>query len=94
MFRTSLCNGGNTDDRSSHICIRFFLATSRAGQYRSRCSKVPSIWVQVYARQKPSLLPDQNLHKLSYLYLPDIILDKMVDLFTSWELLPAAFNMG
>ena len=89
-----LWSGGKTCDFVSHIWMRLYLAAWRAGQWRSRCSKSPTTSLHVAARQYPSLLSDQNLHKLSVRYRPLIILIKMIDLFTSWGLLPAACQSG
>ena len=91
---TKLCSSGSAAALSSHILCRPSLTGWSAGQWRRRCSRSPMVWLQVLARQKPSLLSDQNLQRLSVLYLPLIILAKMVDLFTSYGLLPAAAHRG
>ena len=56
-------------------CINFCLSDCRAGQVKSRCSRSSRVSTHVGARQYPSLLLLlQNLHCLSVLYLPVIIL--------------------
>ena len=96
---TSPSNWGIAPDFESHILKRFSLTTFNAGHWRRRCWRSPFTWWQVPARQVPArqypcLLSDQNLHRLSVLYLPLIILANMVDLLTSKELLPAANHSG
>ena len=91
---TKAWSGGNTAALASHILCRLCLTICRAGQCRRRCSRSPLTWWQVFARQWPSRLSVQNLLRLSVLYLPLIICARMVDLLTSWGLLPAVTQSG
>ena len=84
------------DALTSHIWYKFTLTVSNAGQWRRRCSRspyTPWLW-QGCRRQKPSLFSDQNLHNLSVLYRPLIILLNIVALFISYGLLAAADQIG
>ena len=59
---------------------------SSAGQLIRRCSRVPLTLAQVGERHSPVLFVDQNLHSISVLYLPVIILANTVALLVSKQL--------